>query len=131
VFVTVPAWVPVTLSAIVHVEPGVAMLPPVTLTLVEFAAAVTVPPQVFDTPGVDATCRPFVSVSLNAMPFSAVVLFAGFVIVNVIVVVPFSGTVAAPNALLIVGGATTFNVAVLLVVPVPPSVDVMAPVVLF
>jgi hypothetical protein len=33
--------------------------------------------------------------------------------------------------LAIEGGATTFRVAVLLVVPVPPSVDVTAPVVLF
>src|SRR5215510_3411900 len=38
---------------------------------------------------------------------------------------------AAPNALLIVGGASTVTVAVLLVAPVPLSVDVMAPVVLF
>jgi len=36
----------------------------------------------------------------------------------------------APNALLIEGGATTKSVAVLLVVPVPPSVELMAPVVL-
>src|SRR5205085_191401 len=68
--------------------------------------------------------------SLNATPFSALVLLAGLVIVNVTVVVPFSVIFAAPNALLIVGGATTFNSAVLLVVPVPPSVELIAPVVL-
>src|SRR5947209_16669074 len=130
VLVTVPDCVPVTFTTIVHVLPGVAMLPPVRLMLVELAAAVTVPPQVLLTPGVDATCKPLVNVSLNATPFSALVLLAGLVIVNVTVVVPFSVIFAAPNALLIVGGATTFNSAVLLVVPVPPSVELIAPVVL-
>src|SRR5436305_3173201 len=130
VLVTVPDCVPVTFTTIVHVLPGVAMLPPVRLMLVELAAAVTVPPQVLLTPGVDATCNPLVNVSLNAIPFSALVLLAGLVIVNVTVVVPFSVIFAAPNALLIVGGATTFSVAVLLVVPVPPSVELIAPVVL-
>jgi hypothetical protein len=105
------------------------MLPPVRLMLVEFAAAVTVPPQVLLTPGVDATCSPPVSVSLNAIPFSALVLLAGLVIVKVAVVVPFNEIAAAPNAFEIVGGATTFRVAVLLVVPVPPWVELIAPVV--
>src|SRR5581483_7867424 len=130
VLVTVPDCVPVTFTTIVQVDPGVAMLPPVRLMLVEFAAAVTVPPQVLLTPGVDATCKPLVNVSLNAIPFSALVLPAGLVIVKVTVVVRFRVMFAAPNALLIVGGATTFKVAVLLVVPVPPSVELIAPVVL-
>jgi hypothetical protein len=130
VLLTVPDCVPVTFTTIVHIAPGAAMLPPVRLMLVEFAAAVTVPPQLLVTPGVDATCNPLVNVSLNAIPFSALVLLAGLVIVNVTVVVPFSVIFAAPNALLIVGGATTFKVAVLLVVPVPPSVELIAPVVL-
>jgi hypothetical protein len=130
VFVTTPACVPVTFTTTVHVVPGVAMLPPVRLMLVEFAAAVTVPPQEFVTPGVDATCSPFVSVSLKAIPVSAVVLAAGFVMVKVAVVVPFSGMLAAPNALLIVGGATILTVAVLLATPVPPFAEVIAPVVL-
>src|SRR5262245_12070265 len=106
------------------------MLPPVRLMLVLLAAAVTVPPQEFVTPGVLATCKPLVNVSLNAIPFSATVFAAGFVIVKVTVVVPFSEMLSARNALLIVGGATTFRSAVLLVVPVPPSVEVIAPVVL-
>jgi hypothetical protein len=114
----------------VQVAPGVAMVPPVKLMLVLFAAAVTVPPQVLLTPGVLATCNPLVSVSLKAIPFSVLVLAAGLVIVNVTVVVPFSEMLAAPNALLIVGGATTFAVAVLLAKPVPPSVELIAPVVL-
>src|SRR5437899_9560045 len=98
--------------------------------LVELATAVTVPPQVLLTPGVEATWSPLVSVSLNAIPFSGVVLGAGLVMVKVTVVVPFSGIVAAPKALLMVGGATTVRVAVSLVVPVPPSVEVIALVVL-
>src|SRR5215470_16646790 len=107
------------------------MLPPVKLMLVELAAAVTVPPQVLLTPGVLATCNPLVNVSLKAIPFSALVLAAGLVIVKVTVVVPFSEMLAAPKALLMVGGATTFIGAVLLVLPVPPSVELIAPVVLF
>ena len=130
VLVTVPDCVPVTFTTIVQVAPGVAIDPPVRLMLVELAAAVTVPPQELVTPGVDATCRPFVSVSLKAIPVSALVLLAGLVIVKLTVVVPFRVMLAAPNALLIVGGATTFSVAVLLARPVPPLVEVIAPVVL-
>src|SRR5262245_38752576 len=103
VFVTIPDCVPVTFTTIVAVLPGVAMLPPVRLIVVEFAAAVTVPPQVLLTPGVEATCRPPVSVSLKAMPVSAEVFADGLVIVNVTVVVPFSAMEDAPNALLMVG----------------------------
>jgi hypothetical protein len=130
VFDTIPDTVPVTFTTIVQVVPGVVIVPLDRLMLVDAATAVTVPPQLLVTPGVLPTCRPLVSVSLNAIPFSAVVLAAGLVMVNVSVVVPFSGMLAAPKALLMVGGATTVKIAVLLVVPVPPSVEVMAPVVL-
>jgi len=130
VFVTVPETVPVTFTTTVQVAPGVAIDPPDKLIEVEFAAAVTVPPQLLVTPGVAPTCNPPVSVSLNAIPVSDVVLLAGLVMVKVAVVVPFTGIAAAPNALEIVGGATTFSRAVLLVVPVPPWVEVIAPVVL-
>src|SRR5579864_4122946 len=130
VFDTVPDCVPVTFTTMVQLVPGVAMLPPDRLMLVLFAVAVTVPPQVLLTPGVLATCSPFVSVSLNATPFSALVLAAGLVIAKVTVVVPFREILAAPNALLMVGGAAIFTVAVLLVLPVPPSVELIAPVVL-
>src|SRR6266567_6683405 len=129
VFDTVPAWVPVTFTTIVQVLPGVAMLPPDRLIVVVFAVAVTVPPQVLLTPGVLATCSPPVNVSEKAIPFSAVVFAAGLVIVKVTVVVPFSGILAAPNALLIVGGATTVRLTVLLAAPVPPLVELTAPVV--
>jgi len=94
----IPVCVPVTFTAMVHEVPGVAMLPPVRLMLVLPAVAVTIPPQVLLTPGVPATCSPFVNVSVNATPLSAVVLAAGLPIVKVSVVVPFSGRLAAPNA---------------------------------
>src|SRR6185437_16014769 len=119
-----------TFTTTVQVVPGVAIDPPVRLMLVELAAAVTVPPQLLVTPGVEATCKPLVSVALNAIPVSALVLLAGLVMVKVAVVVPFSGIVAAPKALLMLGGATTLSVAVLLARPVPPLVEVIAPVVL-
>src|SRR5260370_77897 len=127
---TFPACVPVTVTVIAQVLPGVAMLPPERLMLVVFAVAVTVPLQTPLTPGVPATCSPFVNVSEKAIPFSAVVLAAGLAMVNVSVVDTFCCAVAAPNCLLMVGGATILSVAVLLVVPVPPSVEVMVPVVL-
>src|SRR5262249_4535171 len=130
VLVTVPDCVPVTFTTIVQVAPGLAIDSPDKLIEVELAAAVTVPPQLLVTPGVEATCRPPVSVSLKAIPFSADVFAAGLVMVKVTVVVPFSEIAAAPNALLIVGGATTLSVAVLLAAPVPPSVELTAPVVL-
>lgn len=50
--------------------------------------------------------------------------------VKVRVVVPFSAMLLARNALLMVGGATTVRVAVLLVAPVPLSVELMVLVVL-
>jgi hypothetical protein len=46
-------------------------------------------------------------------------------------VVAFNAIVEGTNAFAIDGGATTFSVAVLLVTPVPPSVELIAPVVLF
>ena len=79
--------------------------------------------------GVAATCKPFVSVSVKATPVRVRVLAPGFVIVNVSCVAVFGPTVVGLKALLIVGGAATLSVAVLLVIPVPPSVELIAPVV--
>src|SRR5215467_7448751 len=93
------------------------------------AVAVTVPPQVLVTPGVPATTNVPVaegSVSLNATPvrspLAGVPGLFGLLMVKVTVVVPLSGILAAPNALLMVGGATTVTVA-LAVLPLPPSVE--------
>src|SRR5260221_6683772 len=85
----------------------VAIEPPVKLMLVEPATAAGVPPQVLLSPLGVATTSPVGSVSLNATPASATVFAAGFVIVNVSDVVPFSGTPTAPNAFAMDGGATT------------------------
>jgi hypothetical protein len=107
-----------------------AMLPPVREMLVEPATAVAVPPQVFERPFGVETTSPVGSVSVNATPVSATVFAAGFVMVKVSVVVPFSGIVVGLKALAIDGGATTLMEAEA-VPPVPPSVEVTLPVVLF
>jgi len=84
-----------------------------------------VPPQVVLRLGVEATAKPPGNGSLKAMPLKATVAFR-LVRVNVTLVVPFNGIVVAPKALAMVGGPTTVNIAVLLVEPVPPSVEVIA-----
>jgi len=56
-------------------------------------------------------------------------LVLGFWMVNVSEVVPFSGMLAAPNALVIEGGVATVKLAEA-VLPVPPLVEVTLPVVL-
>jgi hypothetical protein len=93
------------------------------------AVVVTVPPpHAGELPF--TTVKPAGSTSVNATPFSVVVVF-GLVIVNVNTLVLPSGIVAASNALAIDGGPTTVNVAVLLVAPAPLSVELITPVVLF
>src|SRR5215471_15310684 len=107
-----------------------AIVPPLNVRVVSPASGAKVPPQVSVAFGGLATTSPAGNVSVKATPVSATVGF-GLVNVNDSVVVWPTGTNAAPNALVIVGGATTVIVAVLLVVPVPPLADVTAPVVLF
>src|SRR5579864_3134068 len=124
-----PDAVPVTFTTRVQFV-LTAMLPPVREMLVEPATAVAVPPQVLERPFGVETTSPVGSVSVNATPVSATVLAAGFVIVKVSVVVPFSGIVVGLKTLAIEGGATTFIEAEA-VPPVPPSVEVTLPVVLF
>jgi len=123
-----PAVVPTTLTATVQV-PLAAIVPPLNESVVSPGFGANVPPQDVDAPGVLATANPAGRLSVNATPVNAVVVF-GLVIVNVRVVVPFSGIVAAPKALEIVGGPTTVMVAVLLVAPAPLSFELTAPVVL-
>lgn len=67
---------------------------------------------------------------MNATPVNAVVVF-GLVMTNVNTLVPFNGIVDASKDLVMLGGPTTVRVAVLLVVPAPVSVELIAPVVLF
>lgn len=76
------------------------------------------------------TVNPVGSVSLKATPVSATVLPAGFVMVSVSDDVPLTGIVTGTNTFAIEGGATTLTLAEA-VPPVPPSVEVIALVVLF
>ncbi len=89
---------------------------------------VSVPPQTVAE--ALATVRPVGSVSVNATPVRGSGFAAGLVMVNCREVVAFSAIVDGLNTLAIDGGAFTFRIAVLLVAPVPPSVEVTAPVVL-
>jgi hypothetical protein len=79
--------------------------------------------------GVPATTTPEGNVSLTATPASATVLAAGLVIVRVRVEVPPTAMVDGANPLVIVGGAATVKVFEA-VRPVPPFVELTAPVVL-
>jgi hypothetical protein len=106
-----PAVVPVTFTVIVH-DPGVAIEPPLRLIDPFPGVAVTVPLQLLVRPGVLATTSPAGKPSVNASPVNAAVFPAGSVIVNVKLVVPFNGMVAAPNDLLIDGGNRTTCVRV-------------------
>src|ERR1043166_26631 len=91
------------------------------------AVVVSVPPQTLEVPF--ATVNPVGSVSVNATPVSESTLAAGLMMVNVSEVVAFNAIVEGLNALAMDGGASTWTVAVA-VLPVPPSVEVTAPVVL-
>jgi hypothetical protein len=127
VLTLLPEVVGVTFTVRAHELPEI--VPPVRLMEVLFAAAVNVPPQLLVAPGVAATCRPDGKVSVTATPLNAVELF-GLVMVKVRVEVPLTATLVGEKALLMLGGATTVSVAVLLAAPVPPLVELTAPVVL-
>jgi len=122
-----PAAAPVTVTENTHWL-FTAIVAPVSVMPVGFVV-VSVPPQVLDE--LLATVSPVGRVSLNATPVSATVFAAGLVIVNCNELVALRAMLVGLKTLAMVGGATTVRVAVLLVVPVPPSVEVIAPVVLF
>src|SRR5258707_13091697 len=105
-----------------------ARVPADKLTVPDPATAVAVPPQVLVSPLGVATTNPAGRLSVNATPVSAMVLAAGLVMVKVSEVEPFSGMLAAPNALVMVGGVATVRFAVA-VLPVPPLVEETAPLV--
>jgi hypothetical protein len=128
VLLLTPEVEPVTLTTIVQ-EPPPVIDPPDRLIEPVPAVAVTVPPHAPVNPFGVETTRPAGRVSVKATPVSAVDEF-GLLIVKVSEVDPLSGIVEAPNALLIVGGATTVTLAEA-VEPVPPSVEEIAPDVLF
>jgi hypothetical protein len=127
VFVKLPVAVPCTLIAKVH-EVFVAMVAPARDTALEPAAAVIVPPpQVPVSPFGVATIIPAGKVSENATPVSAAVLAVGLVTVKVRAVIPLSAIPGTAKALLIIGGPSTDKPAEA-VSPVPPCVEVIAPV---
>jgi hypothetical protein len=123
-----PAVVPCTFTETAH-DALDAKVPPDRLTVPEPAVAVAVPPQVLLRFGVEATTRPAGRLSVNDNPVSDMLLF-GFVMLMVNNVVPFRGILVGANVLVTVAGATTVRVAVLLVAPVPPLVELTVPVVL-
>src|SRR5260370_1415649 len=128
---------PVTLTEKVHVEPapGAAVkVPPLKLTVDGvpgglLMVAVMVPLPHVPVTVVEVNFIPPGKVSVNPTPLSELAVL-GLVTVKVKLVLPFNGMFAAPNALLIVGGATTVRVAVLLVAPFPDSVELIVLVVL-
>src|SRR5579859_5088589 len=123
VLVNCPAAAPVTVTENWHWL-FAAMVAPESEMPVGFVV-VNVPPQTVEVEL--ATVRPVGSVSENATHVRATVLAAGFVMVNVSEVVALRAILLGLNTLAIDGGATTAIVAVLLLVPVPPSVEVIAP----
>ena len=122
-----PAAMPCTFTLTLQLA-FAASVAPVRLIEPEPAAAVTVPVQVVTSPFGVATCKPAGRVSLNATPVSAR-LELGLLSVKVSEVFAFSRMLAAPKALVIVGGAATLRFAEA-VLPVPPLVEVTLPVVL-
>src|SRR5262249_26783026 len=115
VFAASPATVPFTLTLNVHEALWITDPPDRLITPVP-AVAVTVPPQVLLTFGVELTTRVPVldgRVSLKLIPVrSPAAVEFGLLIVKVKVAVPFIGMLAEGlNALLIVGGATTVRFA--------------------
>ena len=127
-----PAVVPVTLTENVQEEPAAGdavSVPPDKLTLPLPATAVMVPlPQDPVSPLGVATTKPAGRLSVKATPLSATLVF-GFAMVKLSEVEPFSGMLAAPKDLVIVGGVATVRFADA-VLPVPPLVEVTLPVVL-
>jgi hypothetical protein len=128
VLTLLPAVLAVT-STFTSQLPPTGIVPP--LRLIELAPPVgeNVPPQVLPALVVEATTTPEGNVSLTPTPVSGTVLAAGLVMVRVRVEVPPTRMGEVPNALAMVGGATTVKVADA-VVPVPPLLALTAPVVL-
>src|SRR5205807_2391698 len=123
-----PAVVPCTFTDTAH-DALEATVPPDRLTVLDPAVAVVVPPHVLFRFGVEATISPAGRLSVNDNPVSETLLF-GLVMLMVNNVVPFNGILVGANVLVTVAGEATINVAVLLVAPVPPLVELTALVVL-
>jgi hypothetical protein len=122
-----PAVVPVTLTLNEHDALDASVAPASAAEPLPAVAVVVPPPQLPLRPFGVAITRPAGKVSVNATPVSVNPEF-GFVMLNVSDVVPFSGMVVAPKVFVIDGGDATVRFAVA-VLPVPPLVEVTAPVV--
>jgi hypothetical protein len=104
-------------------------VPPERLMLPLPAVAVIVPlPQEPVTLGVAATTKPAGRLSVNATPVNATFVF-GLLMVKLNVLLVFMGMLAKLNDLVMVGAWATVRLAVA-VFPVPPLVELTAPVVL-
>ena len=126
-----PRFVPYTRTLTVQVA-FARMVPLLKVKLVapEEGPKVGLPQPTVLTVGVVQTARPDGRASVNATPVRVVLVF-GFTTKKVSVVkVVVNGILGTAKALLIVGGATTVNKAVLEVVPGLLSVEVITPVVL-
>lgn len=110
--------------------PLAGMVAPESKTLLEPAVAVAVPPQVLARAFGVATTRPAGSESVKPTPVKETEFEEGLASVRASEVVPLGAMLEAPKDFAMEGGATTARLAVLLVEPVPPLADVMAPVVL-
>src|SRR5260370_19716485 len=106
----------------------IGRVPADKLTVPDPATAVAAPPQVLVSPFGVATTKPAGRLSVKATPVSGMGLIAGLVMVKVSEVEPFNGMLAAPKALVMVGGVATTRFAVA-VLPVPPLVEETLPVV--
>jgi hypothetical protein len=117
-----PAVVPETFTPMAQEAPG-ARVAPNKLTDEDPLAAVVVPLQLLVRLAGVATTSPAGRLSVYATPLSVEFVLA-LLTVNVRLVVPFKGTVEAPNVLVIAGGAITVRVAEA-VFPLPASEESM------
>src|SRR5713101_3704436 len=122
-----PEAAPVTVTLNWHWLLVLIVVPESVMVFVPLMVRLLVPPQTLLVPL--TTVSPAGKLSVKATPVSATVFAAGFVIVNCKLVVAFKAICEGLNDLAIDGGATTLRVAVLLVVPVPPSFELIVPVV--
>ena len=127
-----PAVVPVTSTEKLHVEPGAGdavNVPPDKLMVPLPAVAVIVPlPHDPVTFGGVATTSPEGKVSVNATPLNATPVF-GLLMLKLSVLLAFNTMLVGLNDLVMLGGEATVRLA-LAVFPVPPLVELTAPVVL-
>jgi len=110
-FVNVPSLVAVAVTVTLQlVFTGRDVRLKITLGVGRFVAVSEKPPrQVVDWFGGATNCNPAGNISVKETLVKGTVLTAGFVIVNVIIDVPFKATGSAPKDLVMVGGATTMT----------------------